>query len=202
MMDFDDAYSAALLGLTQASAGWLAYCAARNFDSSRHDWFLAYALKRIRGSILDEARHRDPVSRTQRRVLKELWELPGDGSDEADAAATGIAVGKVREARTANATRRTQPLPGDDGANGHVPRDETADPESAAVVGGILSSFLAAFDGLDAESRVILAFRYFREMEFADIAEALRTSPERVIAMHDAGVLSVHRALLQAVMIS
>ena len=58
---------------------------------------------------------------------------------------------------------------------------------------------MAAFGELDAESQVVLAFRYFREMEFGQIAEALRTSTERVIAMHDAGVLAVHQALLLAV---
>jgi len=199
-MPYQDALSAGLFGLVQASQAWAAYCEARGFDSGRMDFFRSYALKRIKGAILDEARRNDPLSRGQRRVMKELAGLPGaDGPDEDDAAAAGLAVRKVREARIAAATQWAQALPGDDGANGHVPAAEGADPESAAVVGDILAGFLAAFDGLDAETQVILALRFHRDLDFKVIAERLRTSPERVIAMHDAGVLAVHNALLLAV---
>ena len=55
----DEVEGAALLGLTEA---------ASRFDSSRGEPFIAYAVKRIRGAVLDELRRR---ARGDSQVLRE-----------------------------------------------------------------------------------------------------------------------------------
>jgi hypothetical protein len=67
------------------------------------------------------------------------------------------------------------------------------------VVSGILDQVVRVMDGMDAETRVILAFRYHRNLDFGVIAELLRTDEPRVTGLHDAGVLEIHAVMLRAV---
>lgn len=61
-LPLDDVESAAMLGLVHA---------ARDFDASRGAPFAAYADRRIRGAIQDEARAADVLTRDQRRAVRD-----------------------------------------------------------------------------------------------------------------------------------
>jgi DNA-directed RNA polymerase specialized sigma subunit len=67
------------------------------------------------------------------------------------------------------------------------------------VVSGILDQVVRDMDGMDAETRVILAFRYHQGMEFGEIASRLGTDEQRVTGLHNAGVLEIHKVMLRAV---
>jgi RNA polymerase sigma factor (sigma-70 family) len=203
-MSIDEARSAAQMGLVQAVACYPDYCAAHGFDPASSDgsYFRAYALRRIRGSILDEARHADPLTRGQRRVIKELEAaLPGvaDNATDEDAAA-GLSARQVRDARAARAHNWAAPVHDlDDRMPAIADHTAQGDTEGQAVVSGVLAGFTAAFGRLDPEVQVVLALRYFRERSVEEIAEALRCPVARVTAMHDEGVKAVHGALLRSV---
>jgi RNA polymerase sigma factor FliA len=205
LMDIDTCLSAAMLGLVEGLNSYPAYLARHpGFDPSRADYRKAYLLKRIRGAILDEARHADHMTRSGRNKAKAIRQAEDDGiRDEAGlAAATGIDPAEVRrvqaDALVPVSLDDQDVLSGTEYA-GRAVTDLGADVESQAAVNVILAGFLEAFDALPAESRVILAMRFHLDLDFTDIAERLRTSPERVAQLHDAGVLAVHAALLRSV---
>lgn len=205
LADIDAVLSAAMLGLCQALETWESYCERNSFDPSREDYRKAYLLKRINGSILDQARTDDHMTRSDRRKAKDLRAAEDDGArtDDERAAATGLSIREVRRVQAAALVTVSlddqDALTGGAEYAGSAVADHDADTESIAAVHGILASFLEAFGQLDAESRVVLALRYHAELEIEAIAEALRTSPERVAQLHDKGVLAVHAALLTAV---
>ena len=64
-MSPDEVEGAAFLGLTEA---------ASRFDSSRGEPFIAYAVKRIRGAVLDELRRTDTLTRGGRRNARQIAE--------------------------------------------------------------------------------------------------------------------------------
>lgn len=193
-----------MFGLCQALETWESYCARNNFDSSRADYRKAYCLRRINGSILDMARSADHLTRSDRKKAKAIREAdPADRlTDDELAAATGIGLAEVRRVQ-AQAIMPTS-LDGHDGPDGAeyagiAVADPGASVESQAVASGMLGAFLEAYRQLDAESRVVLALCYHRELDFKVIAKELRTSEERVRELHDRSVCEVHAAMLRSV---
>lgn len=209
--DVDELRSIAFEALVRAAGRWVdPYCSARGYypwderDPSRPEGhFGGYVAKTVNGALLDWARHQDHVSRSTRYKVKALRAAQDGGArGEAEAAAmAGLTLEKAREVLGADAAR---PVSLDDhpdlnGAGYGGIADDGPDVESQAGLRETLAGFMAAFGGLDPEVQVVLAMRYHREMEFGEVAEALRTSPERVIRLHDAGVCAIHSALLMAV---
>jgi len=211
-LDLDDLTSLAFTGLTMAAHRWAAYCSERGFSpgcgqdpcaepqSCGTRYFAAYSLRRIRGAMLDELRSADWVTRSMRaraRALRDAGQDLGRTEDEL-AAATGLTVKQVRDTLAGVAAR---PVSFDalaaDGAPHDVP--DPGDTESQAAVAGILAAVVRAMDGLDAETRVILALRYHRGLDFARIAELLRTDEQRVAGLHNAGVLAIHAVMVRSV---
>ena len=75
---------------------------------------------------------------------------------------------------------------------------DPGDTESQAAVSSILAAVVQVMSALDAETQVILAFRYHQGLDFARIAEVLRTDEQRVVELHNAGVLAVHAVMVRA----
>jgi RNA polymerase sigma factor (sigma-70 family) len=204
-MELDDCLSAAMFGLVSGIDAYPGYCARNNFDAEaghRTGWLKAHLLRRIRGAILDAARSADHMTRSDRHKVKAVRQAEDDGArtDAERAAATGLSVATVRrveaQAQMAISLDDAREVIGEEPAC-LAGGDPEADPESAAVVGDIISAFLETFDQLDPETRVILALRYHgAELEFAGIAELMFTSPERIAQLHDEGVKAIHRALI------
>jgi len=208
-LDLDDLTSLAYTGLMMAAVRWPAYCAERSFSpgcgqvpcTGKADcgtrYFAAYALRRMRGSMLDAMRKADWVTRSMRTKAKALRDAedlrPGQSEGEL-AAVTGLTARQIRSTMAGVASR---PVSFD--AEPHdVP--DPGDTESQVAVSAVLGSVLQVMDRLDAETQVILALRYHRGLELADIAAVLATSEQRVTQLHLAGVLAVHDVMLRAVM--
>src|SRR5690606_24022332 len=68
-VSLDELFSAGSLGLLQAMEG---------FDTERGLAFSTFAMRRIRGAILDELRPRDPLSRADRATLRRFDEDVAD----------------------------------------------------------------------------------------------------------------------------
>jgi RNA polymerase sigma factor FliA len=206
-LDLDDLTSLAYTGLMMAAARWPSYCSERGFHPGCGQvpcadpatcgtrYFAAYSLRRIRGAMLDAMRSQDWVTRSTRAKAKALREAGQDlGRSEAELAeATGLSARQIRDTLAGVAGR---PVSFD--AETHDVAGP-GDTESQVAVSGVLALVQAAVDLLDAETQVIFALRFHRNLEFGKIAEMLRTSEERVRELHDAGVLVVHDVMLRAV---
>ena len=206
-LDLDDLTSLAYTGLMMAAARWPAYCRERDFSPGCGQepcaepgtcgtrYFAAYSLRRIRGAMLDEMRSSDWVTRSMRaraKALRDAGQDLGRTEDEL-AAATGLTRKQVRDTLAGVAARPVS----FDAETHDVP--DPGDTESQAAVSSVLAAVVRAMDGLDAETRVILAFRYHQGLEFGEIAGRLRTDESRVTELHNAGVLVIHAVMLRSV---
>jgi len=98
-MDIDTCMSAAMFGLVNGCDTYPAYCQRNGFDPANEAGRTGYLRKRIRGSILDEARHNDHLARGARLKIKAVRAAEDDGirGEAALAAATGLSIGQVRQ---------------------------------------------------------------------------------------------------------
>jgi RNA polymerase sigma factor for flagellar operon FliA len=199
-LDLDDLTSLAYTGLVMAARRWPLYCSERGYDPGATNYFAAYSLRRIRGSMLDAMRSQDWVTRSMRAKAKALREAGQDlGRSEEDLAGeTGLSRKQIRDTMAGVAAR---PVSFDSMSSEGAPHDvpDCGDVEGQVVVSGILDRVVRAMDAMDAETRVVLALRFHQGLEFAEIAEMLRTDGERVEQLHDAAVLEIHGVMIKAV---
>ena len=213
--ELDEFKSIAREALTRAASHWVSpYCESRGYnpwseaDPSKPEKHFSdgggYAARVIKGALLDWARRQDHCTRSTRSKIKQIQAAQDDGAKtEAElAAATGIPAEKIREVLAADAARPVS-LDWHDDVNGEYAgaalADEGADVEAQAGLNDLTRVFLAAYDALDAETRVILALRYGElELDFTKIAELMFTSLERILKLHERGVLEVHAALVRS----
>src|SRR6202034_3675307 len=71
-LEMDELESLALSGLAAAAARWPGYCAQNDHDPTAYQFFRAYCLRRMRGSMLDYLRSQDWVTRSARTRAKAL----------------------------------------------------------------------------------------------------------------------------------
>jgi RNA polymerase sigma factor (sigma-70 family) len=197
----DELESIAYLGLMQAATRWHSYCLRKGFDpgcgkvpcerpeTCGTRYFGAYALRRMRGAILDSQRAADWVPRQVRQNAKALRDAGEDtGATEAELAErTGLDAQTIRATRSAVAQR---PVFIDDD-NGHDVADR-ADIESQAATASIQLAVVRAMRTLDVVTQVILAMRYFEQRELKDCATVLGMKEDDVSQLHAAGLIAVH----------
>lgn len=193
-LDKDELVSLAYTGLAMAAAKWPDYCARNSFNEQAYHYFAAYALRRIRGSMLDAMRSADWVSRSVRSRAKALRAAdPSDNKTEKQLSEdTGLTVRQIRDTITGVARRPVsmQAEPVD------VPEDESV--EGQVLVHAILGAAVDLIETFTEEEQIILALRYFRGMELKDIAGELnRTEPE-VQAIHVKCIVAVREVMAGA----
>jgi RNA polymerase sigma factor for flagellar operon FliA len=194
-LDLDELTSLAYTGLMMAAARWPVYCAERGYDPRATNYFAAYALRRIRGAMLDAMRSADWVTRSMRAKAKALREAGQDmGASEGELEkATGLSRKQIRDTLSGVAAR---PVSFD--AEPHdVP--DSGDVEGQVVVSSVLEQVLKAMEALDPVTQVILALRFHAGLEFAEIAGRLGISEQQAAEMHNAGVVAVHGVMVKAV---
>lgn len=190
--------------------GWTRICSSRGFspwaeDGRPHQAWQAYCYKRMNGAILDHGRKRDHVSRVTRHRLRDIRDAQAAGarSEAEPAAATGLTVRQVRDAIAAEAlkpanldTTDTTDIAAQAPVRDTLADDSAeADVEGQAVMSATMAAFLAAYDALDAEVRVVLALAFYcmpppfrqtnnrqipRRLDFSEIASAMFTSEQRI----------------------
>lgn len=170
-------------------------CAEKGHDPAALEYFVAYALRRMRGSMMDWLRQQDWVTRSARTRAKLLRDAGQDRGLTAGelAAATGMDIETVRSTIAAVSAR---PVSMD-----AEPHDVQApdDVEGQAVVSQVLSAACGVIDGLDGASRAILVLRYYHGMTVAELAGYLGLAPEEADRLYQAALFEVHGAMLQAV---
>ncbi len=187
MAELDDLVSAGTLGLVRA---------LDSFDRSRGLAFSTYAVRRIRGAILDDLRSRDWIPRSVRvkgrRITAAVAELErrlGRVPEPREVAtALGIPLETYWEWRNAIEGGALVPLGGTVSASrqGTLTLEETLDDPDAPLPGQDVEHeeevdhLRAAIKGLPEKERLVLALYYYEEMNLRQIAEVLHVTESRV----------------------
>lgn len=200
-VDVDDLRSIACMALLQA---------AHTFDSSLGVPFAVYARMRIRGSILDEIRKHQPLSRTvysRRRDLERTIEdlrieLNRQPSEEEIAARLGTSVAQYHalldQLRPVIFVPIHQMLEGDDefGAAGHQVEDlNQSGPAEQAITRELHELIRDRIIELPKQHQKVLTLFYYEGLRMKDIAELLGVSESRICQINTEAVLSLRAYL-------
>ncbi len=189
-LDREDAMSYGVEGLIQA---------VDSFDSERGTSFASFAVRRIRGSVLDAIRRQDPLPRSLRRSTREV-----DQAAQALAAQfgrwptrrelalkLGTSAAEVQEIQKHAASRfvsleRVLQERGNGGGTGFDPADddEMGNPAVAAEHRAALAMLRQAIDQLNERDRAILHLRYSESRPFHEVGNLLGLSESRVCQLH------------------
>ena len=167
--------------------------------------FQAFARKRIRGSILDELRRRDHLSRGQRRAYRRICTLirefvEGEGrmpTDDELAQRVGQGIDQIR--RLIDLAGRSVSLDAelrDGGVRADLMPDNSAVlPSDAADVALSREAFRGAYRRLSEREQKLLFLRHKEGMRVKEVARILEISEGRVSQMHKEIVTKIRSML-------
>ena len=203
-LDRDDAMGYAIEGLIQAVDG---------FDSSRGTSFASFAVRRIRGSVLDAVRRHDPLPRSLRRSARQVdqaaqqlaTQLGRWPTQKELALRLGIGVRQVQEiqghanSRFVSLEHVLQESNGDGGRQrlDPVDSDERGDPARATEQQAALHELSKAVERLNERDRAILQLRYGESRPFHEVGRQLGLSESRVCQLHKRILRQLRRQLAE-----
>ncbi len=187
--------------------------AVRRYDPSKGTNFHAYAVQRIRGSMIDAFRRMDRLSRTMRqkardvqRAQSELETVLGRSPNDEEAAAhLGITIDQYRDAQS-NSRWVTVSL------DRMLERDEDGDSFPAAEMPTaeedidftrsferkeLYEDLARSVQGLPERERLVVSLYYVEHLTMKDIASVLSVSETRVSQLHAQAVKRLRRSLLR-----
>lgn len=194
-VSLDELVSAGSLGLLQAMAG---------FDIDRGLAFSTFAMRRIRGAILDELRARDPLSRADRAHVRQLDSAVAELEQRDGRAPTSgevaqhLGVDHETLYRWRERTAHTGPVSLESEPNGRQLADQIGDNGDDVVHGALEIAerrgvILAALDGLPARERLVVSRSYFEEKPLREIAEELGVTESRVCQLRAQALARLRR---------
>lgn len=194
-LEMDELEALALSGLAAAAARWVTYCAKHDHDPSRFEYFYAYCLRRMRGSMLDYLRSQDWVTRSARTKAKALREAGQDRglSDAELARITGMGIDEVR---ATNAAVSARPVSIDAEPYDVAGQDDV---EGQAVVSEVLAALSAVVVRLSEPARVVLVLHYYHSMTVPELAPYAGVSVDEAVRLHQGAIFEIHRAMLGVV---
>ncbi len=196
----DDLSQAGLLGLIQA---------LDHFDPNAGSSFNTFAAFRVRGSMLDELRRQDWLSKGSRHRLKELRKKMTDleqslgrtASDEELAQKLGQSVESLRQeyldlgpATLVFLDGLDRPGEGKQWAD-YVADPDTLPPDERAQRSEIMEALAHAVGELPEQERLVMTLLLNDELGQKEIAEVLKVSPARISQVHAKAVLHLQMAL-------
>ncbi len=202
-LERDDALGFGTEGLIQAIDG---------FDESRGTKFASYAIRRIRGSILDAVRRQDPLPRSLRHSTRQVEQASQELATQLGrwptvkevAMRLGMSPADVMEIKRHASPRFVslenvlQDTNGDGGVGRYDPadHDDRSDPAIAAERQAALLRLQDAMILLQERDQAILRLRYGESKPFHEIGRLLGLSESRVCQLHKR-ILSSLRARLE-----
>jgi len=157
---------------------------ARRYDPKQNDNFWGYAQKRIYGSMLDFLRSLDPVSRGERKTIKEiekitesyLAEHDTEPDDEYIAKELGIDTEKVRKARNAGEIYNVMPIE----EQMNFFENVTLKIEQEELI----ESIKKVLKTMSEKEQLIIQLYYFEELSLKEISEILGVTESRISQIH------------------
>ncbi|HLI28760.1 MAG TPA: FliA/WhiG family RNA polymerase sigma factor [Chloroflexota bacterium] len=203
LLSNEDILSYGTIGLIQA---------VDRFDPSQGVKFETYAIRRIRGAILDAIRSLHPISRDANRrareiehaydtLVQQLGRLPTDAEVSQH---LGVSLDELHQ-RLADATATILSLdsPLGDEDEHLTLLDQLADDSLPSVAeqverNELYRRLVAAIRALPERDRLVITLYYYEELTLKEISEVLGVSTSRVSQLHAAAVLKLRAALRHA----
>lgn len=206
LLEFEDAVGYGTCGLVEA---------VRRYDPSKGTNFHAYAVRRIRGSMIDAFRRMDRLSRTMRQKARELQRAQGElettlgrtPSEQETAEHMGISIAQFRDA-SSNARWVTISLDrmldkDDDGDSFPAAEMPTAEDDIDFTRGfeekELHQELARAVQALPERERLVISLYYVEHLTMKDISLVLSVSETRVSQLHAQAVKRLRRVLLREV---
>lgn len=194
-VSLEELFSAGSLGLLQAMEG---------FDIDRGLAFSTFAMRRIRGAILDELRSRDPLSRADRAHLRrldgavaELEQRLGRAPRSHEVAGfLGVDHDTVSRLRQRTAVIGSVSLQGETGERDLAERigeDGAAQIHAELDISERTGAIQAALADLPPRERLILSRSYFEERPLRQIAQELGVTESRVCQLRAQALTRLRR---------
>jgi RNA polymerase sigma factor for flagellar operon FliA len=198
-IDREDAIAYGTEGLIQA---------VDNFDPTRGTTFASFAIRRIRGSILDAIRRLDMLPRSLRRSTRELekanielatmlgrWPTLKELSLK-----VAMPIEQVRSIMGHSGTRvvSLEKMMGDseEGTRWEIADpDEFPDPALMVDRKAAMQLLGSALNSLPSRDKEIVQMRYFKSMPFHEIGEKMNLSESRVCQLHKRILSSLNKRL-------
>ncbi|MFA5215288.1 RNA polymerase sigma factor FliA [Sulfuricurvum sp.] len=170
---------------------------ARRYDESQNDSFWGYAKTRVYGAMLDYLRSLDVVSRSSRKLIKEIdhaiESYMADHDDEPSntelALILGIEEDKVHEARIASDIYTVMPLD-----------DQLGTPENEGMMERIehedlLEAIRDVLIGFDEREQIIIQLYYFEELTLKEISDIVNITESRISQIHKSVIRRIKDAV-------
>jgi RNA polymerase sigma factor for flagellar operon FliA len=203
VLEFEDAVGFGTCGLVEA---------VRRYDPSIGTNFHAYAVQRIRGSMIDAFRRMDRLSRTMRQKAKDVQRAQGElevilgrSPREAEAAEhLGISLTQYREASTSSrwVTVSLDRLMEKDSDGDSFPAAEmpTAEEDIDFTLSfderELRQDLARAVQTLPERERLVISLYYVEKLTMREIADLLTVSETRVSQLHAQAVKRLQRTML------
>ncbi|MBI2765539.1 MAG: FliA/WhiG family RNA polymerase sigma factor [Chloroflexi bacterium] len=204
LLEFEDAVGYGTCGLVEA---------VRRYDPTKGTNFHAYAIRRIRGSMIDAFRRMDRLSRTMRqkardvqRATTELELILGRAPSEAETAEhLGLTIDQFRDA-AANGKWVTVSLDrmlerDDDGDSFPAAEMPTAEEDIDFTRGldqrELYEDLAMAVKELPERERLVVALYYVEHLTMKDIANVLNVSETRVSQLNAQAVKRLRRTMTE-----
>ena len=184
--------------------------AVDSFDPERGTSFASFAVRRIRGSILDAIRRADPLPRSLRKSTRELerasQELAAQLGRWPTAKEVALKMGlrpsqvhQIMKHATARVVSLEHILQDRENEASYLldplDDDEQGDPARTAERQASLELLGQAVAGLPPRDRAILQLRYGESMPFHQIGEIMGLSESRVCQLHKRVIATLRREL-------
>lgn len=196
-VDIQDLEHAGMLGLMEAVC---------RFDVSHNNLFKTYAEHRIRGSILDELRKNDWMTRTGREKYKLLESTISDlekvqkrepTSDEI-AAALGMKMEEyfsfLNDART-GVFMSLDELVSKRHLREQVDAETLSLPEKKVWMEQVTKMMAEEIDKLKKDERLVLSFYYYDELTMKEIGQVMELTESRICQVHNVVMEKLSRRL-------
>jgi len=170
---------------------------ARRYDESQNDSFWGYAKTRVYGAMLDYLRSLDMVSRSSRRLIKEIdhaievymADHDDEPSDSELSVILGIEEDKVREARIASDIYTVLPLD-----------DQLGTPEEGGMLErmeheDLIEAIQEVLMGFEEREQIIIQLYYFEELTLKEISEIVNITESRISQIHKSVIRRIKEAV-------
>ncbi|OHD86239.1 MAG: RNA polymerase sigma factor FliA, partial [Sulfuricurvum sp. RIFCSPLOWO2_02_43_6] len=170
---------------------------ARRYDELQNDSFWGYAKTRVYGAMLDYLRSLDTVSRSSRRLIKEIdsaievymADHDDEPSDEELSKILGIEVEKIHEARIASDIYTVMPLD-----------DQLGTPEECGMLERIehddlVEAIQHVLMSFEEREQIIIQLYYFEELTLKEISEIVNITESRISQIHKSVIRRIKDAV-------
>lgn len=170
---------------------------ARRYDETQNDSFWGYAKTRVYGAMLDYLRSLDVVSRSSRKLIKEIdnaielymADHDEEPSNEELSTMLGIEEDKIHEARIASDIYTVMSLD-----------DQLGTPEEGGMLErleheDLLDAIKEVLAGFDEREQIIIQLYYFEELTLKEISEIVNITESRISQIHKSVIRRIRDAV-------